>query len=120
MVWSPLSAGCLECGPADFGSPSGVVRRIAGSEVVDLPDRADHFECVLLDVGPEGAVGDIDVMVRAGVDCGGQLGGGADERLDCARAGRFGDGDVDDHRAALVAESLVLVEAPGRAGGWLA
>src|SRR5580704_10864758 len=78
-----LSGGCeAEDRPADLGAPLAGRADISWSGQVGLVDGAVDGQGMPDHPGTESAVGDVDVVVRAGVDGDGKLG-----------CGQFGDGD---------------------------
>src|ERR1022692_5284904 len=78
-----LSCGCeAEDRPADLGAPLAGRAGISWSGQVGLVDWAVDGQGMPGHPGAEAAVGDVDVVVRAGVDGDGKLG-----------CGQLGDGD---------------------------
>src|SRR5882757_10120080 len=75
-----VRAGSLEDWPADLRAPCGAVVGVAGPDAVDLTHGSCNLEGLLAHVGAESRVGDVDVVVRAGVDRGGQVDRRDDER----------------------------------------
>src|SRR5260370_24262177 len=68
--------GCsLEDWPADLRAPCGAVVGVAGPDMVDLTHGSCNLEGLLAHVCAESRVGDVDVVMRAGVHRGGQVGG---------------------------------------------
>src|SRR5258707_926123 len=102
--------GCsLEDWPADLRAPCGAVVGVAGPGVVDLTHGSCNLEGLLAHVGAESRVGDVDVVVRAGVDRGGQVDGRDDEWCHRPAAGGIGDRDVGHHGASFLGEQSVVV-----------
>src|SRR5260370_25617593 len=103
--------GCsVEDGQADLRAACGAVVGVAGPGVVDLTHGSCNLEGLLAHVGAESRVGDVDVVVRAGVDRGGQVDSRDDERCHRPVAGGIGDWDVGHHGASLLGEQLIVVQ----------
>jgi len=68
------------------------------------------------DVGAEGAVGLVDVVVSTSVDGDGELGCRDDEPLDPSERRGTGDGHIHHRAAPVLGEQFVVVEAADRAG----
>jgi len=100
-----LACPRLEDRPSDLGPPfSGGVGLEAVDEV-ELPYRSVDTDLMLLDVGPEGTVGPVDIVVRACVQGDGKLSGGDDDsRYAADRSRRFSDRDEDGRVAFLLRE----------------
>src|ERR1700752_2348766 len=73
-AWAGLG-GCVEDRPANLGSPGRFVAGGVGADEEVLANRAIDGDRVLGDVGGQGAVGQVEVAIRAGVHHGGQFGG---------------------------------------------
>jgi hypothetical protein len=83
---------------------------VARPDQVDLVDGPGHAKGVFGDVGAQGPIRDVDVVVRALVHGDGQISGGNDERPDASHCGGICDRNVDDGFAPLLGEQLVVVQ----------
>src|SRR5258708_2386606 len=99
-----VRAGSLEDRPADLRAPCGAVVGVAGPDMVDLTHGPCDSEGLVAHVGAESRVGDVDVVMLASVDRGGQVDGRDDERCHRPAAGGIGDRDIGHHGASFLGE----------------
>src|ERR1700694_3363362 len=74
-AWAGLGGCGVKYRPANLGSPGRFVAGVVGAYEEVLANRAIDGDRVLGDVGGQGAVGEVEVAIRAGVHHGGQFGG---------------------------------------------
>src|SRR5882757_6179003 len=74
-AWAGLGGGGVKDRPANLGAPGRFVAGVLGADEEVLANRAINTDRVLGDVGGQGAVGQVEVAIRAGVHHGGQFGG---------------------------------------------
>src|SRR6478672_12040464 len=74
-AWASLGGGGVKDWPPNFGAPGRFVAGVLWADEEVLANRAIDADRVLGDVGGQGAVGQVEVAIRAGVHHGGQFGG---------------------------------------------
>src|ERR1700738_3087821 len=78
-AWAGLGGGGVKDWPANLGAPGRFVAGVLGADEEVLAYRTVDGDRVLGDVGGQGAVGQVEVAIRADVQDCGQFGGGYHE-----------------------------------------
>src|SRR3981189_1688827 len=74
-AWAGLDGCGVKDRPATLGAPGRLVGGVVGADEEVLANRAVDGDRVLGDVGGQGAVGQVEVAIRAGAYHCGQFGG---------------------------------------------
>src|SRR5882757_7704203 len=115
-AWAGLGGGGVKDRPANFGAPGRFVAGVVGADEEVLANRTIDADRVLGDVGGQGAVGQVEVAIRAGVHHGGQFGGWYHQFGETPSASEVtAAADEDGRLPSFAGDELVGEDAPSRA-----
>src|ERR1700756_3956228 len=104
-AWAGLGSGGVKDRPANFGAPGRFVAGVVGADEEVLANGLIDGDRVLGDVGGQGAVGQVEVAIGAGVHHGDQFGGGYHQFGEASGASDVtGERDESGHQPSSIGD----------------